>query len=79
MVLSHIEKLPQEIKYEIYEYLYHDCELCFRKVLFSDLYRIKDIYKIKLCNNSFEFIYLFRKNNQKICYFCFATIKYWFD
>lgn len=70
--------LPTEIKREIFKFVYKKCDICFRRIEFWNVYNMKDIYHIRMENNSFTFVYVFLNNNKKLCGYCYSIIKYWF-
>lgn len=73
-----IKELPIELRKEIYIFIYKKCDICFKKIEFWNVYRMKDIYKVRLENFSFSFVYLFLDNNKELCTYCYSMIKYWF-
>ena len=77
--LTEIQKqLPNEIKNEILLYIYKSCDICFKKIFYWNIYSLSDIYKIKMVNNDYRFVYIFLNSEKKICTHCYCMIKYWF-
>lgn len=70
--------LPREIINYIALFVFTECEICFKKIVYWNICHIKDIYKIKMINNSYKFIYLFLNSDKKTCAECYCLIKYWF-
>lgn len=71
-----IKYLPEEIKKEIYLYIFKSCDICMQKCTYWSLSNMKDIYQVQLTNNHFEFKYLFLNMDKKICYYCYSMLKY---
>ena len=69
--------LPIELKIYISMFIFTKCDICSRRIEFWNQHELKNIYNVKLINNSYKFLSIF-EFKKKTCIHCYCMIKYWF-